>query len=349
MYYDMFVIAYLFFLNLNELLLPMSNINVLDVGSFDVNGNIRDVISLINVKNISYNYTGIDLTEGPNVDVVVSSEYSSWPFSEEEFDVVTSVSALEHDSFFWETFTKMVSLLKDGGLLYLNVPAMFPIHRYPVDNWRLLPDSAGVLVAWAAKHNQYVDLLHSSSIDYYTLMIFRKRKSPHHTDGTRTLNRQLHDHFVPMQRDSIMNIQLMNSFLRNTEVESEEALRLQYARNALYRYFPLPYQLLRDIPSKYTIDSKCRTPHKHQLARPSDHLDRPHYLVPVTISIPTDNITPNTCHFDAQFVLIESDLASEGNLEASIEAMLSSLHIEEAAYVTRLKDWILANKAHYSF
>jgi SAM-dependent methyltransferase len=349
MYYDMFVIAYLFFINLNDLLIHDSELKILDIGSYDVNGNLRDVISLSNFRNVSYNYTGIDMSEGPNVDVVVGPEHTSWPFQPEEFDIVTSVSALEHDSFFWETFTEMVSLLKDGGLLYLNVPAEIPIHRFPVDNWRFFPDAAGVLKAWAAKQNQHVDIIHSSSIDLTTLMIFRKRSFPVLNDATSSFIQQLHDHFVPMQRDGMDNIQLINSFLLNKEVAPEAVLRANHVGLPGYRHFPLPYQLLRDIPSKYTIDSKCRVPHKHQLTQPASHLNEAHYLVPLTINIPTDNMSRNTCSFDAKFVLIERDMLSESQLESSIVAMMDALFIEEKTYITVIKDWVLANRQLYKF
>lgn len=39
-------------------------IKVLDVGSFDVNGTYRDIFSQ------KYDYTGLDMCAGPNVDVV---------------------------------------------------------------------------------------------------------------------------------------------------------------------------------------------------------------------------------------------------------------------------------------
>lgn len=348
MYYDMFVIAYLFFVNLNDLLMHESNLKILDIGSYDVNGNLRDVIALSNFRDVSFNYTGIDMFAGPNVDVVVGPDHTSWPFQTEDFDVITSVSALEHDTFFWETFTKMVSLLKDGGLLYLSVPAESPMHRYPVDNWRFFPDAADVLKAWAAKQNQYVDIIHSSSIDSSTLMIFRKRAFSFLDEATSSIVQQLHDHFVPMQHDGRDNIHLIKSLLLNKEVAPEAEMRAKHASSPGHRHFPLPYQLLRDIPSKHTIDSKCRVPDKHQLTQPASHLKEPHYLVPIAITIPTDNMSKNTCSFDANFVLIERDLLSESHLESSVVAMLNALFLDATNYAA-VKDWVLANRNQYNF
>ena len=42
-----------------------SNIDVLEIGSLDVNGKIRDLL------NFSKKYTGIDLIKGPNVDLIM--------------------------------------------------------------------------------------------------------------------------------------------------------------------------------------------------------------------------------------------------------------------------------------
>jgi len=43
------------------------NLKVLDVGSFDVNGSYRDLFGI--------GYTGLDIIDGPKVDIVTSSVY----------------------------------------------------------------------------------------------------------------------------------------------------------------------------------------------------------------------------------------------------------------------------------
>ena len=44
--------------------------NVLDIGSYNVNGCYRDIFE---TKDI--NYTGLDMEEGPNVDIIPQSTY----------------------------------------------------------------------------------------------------------------------------------------------------------------------------------------------------------------------------------------------------------------------------------
>ena len=132
-------------------------LNILDVGSADVNGNIKDALYTSNFNNLNYNYVGLDMdSNNLNVDVVVEpGQYPlNWPFEKESFDIIISSSCLEHDDYPWETFAHMVEKLKPGGLIYLSLPSKVDIHRYPVDNWRFLPDSAYALAKWANRYNK---------------------------------------------------------------------------------------------------------------------------------------------------------------------------------------------------
>lgn len=81
-------------------------VRVLDVGSLDVNGNNRYLFE-------GCTYVGIDVGEGPNVDVV--SPLHLWP-SVDRFDTIISTECLEHDQYWPETLKKAVELLKSGGL-----------------------------------------------------------------------------------------------------------------------------------------------------------------------------------------------------------------------------------------
>ena len=83
------------------------NCSVLDIGSFDINGNNRYLFE-------DYTYIGLDLGEGKNVDVVCyGHEYKS----KTKFDVIISTEALEHDFYWKETLLNAYKLLKKGGLL----------------------------------------------------------------------------------------------------------------------------------------------------------------------------------------------------------------------------------------
>lgn len=79
---------------------------VLDIGSLDINGNNRYLFS-------NPHYIGIDVGEGPNVDVVcLGHEFKSL----KKFDVVISTECFEHDKYYDKTIINAVQLLKSGGL-----------------------------------------------------------------------------------------------------------------------------------------------------------------------------------------------------------------------------------------
>jgi len=80
---------------------------VLDVGSGDINGNNRFLFE-------NCIYEGNDLIKAPNVTIV--SRTKELTFSENTFDVIVSTECFEHDSEYVESFKKIVSMLKDGGL-----------------------------------------------------------------------------------------------------------------------------------------------------------------------------------------------------------------------------------------
>ncbi len=118
-------------------------LSIYDLGSYDVNGSYRPLF-----KSPNWQYTGIDLVPGPNVDVVLNSPYKiNLPSS--SADVIVSGQAFEHIEFFWLTWLEMVRVLKPQGLIFLLAPSRGPEHRYPVDCWRFYPDSYRALARYA--------------------------------------------------------------------------------------------------------------------------------------------------------------------------------------------------------
>lgn len=84
-------------------------VNVLDIGSLDINGNNRYLFEGYG------SYTGIDVGDGKNVDIVCKGhEFDSGMF---KFDIVISTECFEHDQHWKETITNGIRLLKSGGLL----------------------------------------------------------------------------------------------------------------------------------------------------------------------------------------------------------------------------------------
>jgi len=84
---------------------------VLEVGSCNVNGSVRDHFSDVGT------YIGVDWRAGLDVDLVCLASRMSF---DERFDVVISASMLEHDPEWRLSLVNMVSQLKPDGILMLS-------------------------------------------------------------------------------------------------------------------------------------------------------------------------------------------------------------------------------------
>lgn len=108
--------------------------NVLDVGSYNVNGTFRSLI-----ERRGWGYTGLDIAAGPNVDIVTADPYR-FPLYDASFDVVISGYCMEHVKSVWRWVPELARMLRPGGLLVIITHWQFFEHRYPVDCWRIMPD-----------------------------------------------------------------------------------------------------------------------------------------------------------------------------------------------------------------
>lgn len=88
-----------------------ANTKVLEVGSRNVNGTIRDEFTRCD-------YMGIDLVEGPGVDRVCHA--GDMDGEDKTFDVVVSTEAMEHDGDWPRSLWRMFLCLKPGGLFLLT-------------------------------------------------------------------------------------------------------------------------------------------------------------------------------------------------------------------------------------
>jgi len=118
-------------------------IKILDVGSYDVNGSYKNIFT-----DKKYEYRGLDMTAGSNVDIALKNPYVWSEIATDSFDLVISGQTLEHTEFFWITLSEMVRILKPNGLLCLIVPNGFGEHRYPVDCYRFFTDGLVALTRY---------------------------------------------------------------------------------------------------------------------------------------------------------------------------------------------------------
>jgi SAM-dependent methyltransferase len=138
----------------SEALAKDAVVQVVDVGSQDVNGSLRQVCPQ------QFRYVGVDSTAGPGVDIVLDDPYAL-PFETSSVDIVLSSSCFEHAEMFWLVFLEALRILKPDGLFYLNAPSNGDFHRYPVDCWRFYPDSGRALITWAKRNGIDAALLES--------------------------------------------------------------------------------------------------------------------------------------------------------------------------------------------
>ncbi|MCW2766595.1 MAG: hypothetical protein JWO11_2554 [Nocardioides sp.] len=83
--------------------------SVLEIGAYDVNGSVRHIFAAAG------SYTGVDLVEGPGVDVVSYGHRVA--FLDGAYDVTLSGECFEHDLHWRDTFANMVRGTRPGGLV----------------------------------------------------------------------------------------------------------------------------------------------------------------------------------------------------------------------------------------
>lgn len=136
-------------------------VRILDLGSQNVNGSYKPIFDVS-----GWNYTGVDVAPGKNVDVVLSSPYKWERFSTNSVDVIISGQAFEHIALFWLTILEIRRVLKPDGICCIIAPSSGPEHRYPVDCWRFYPDGLNALAKFAGLETLDVYTQWNDDADY---------------------------------------------------------------------------------------------------------------------------------------------------------------------------------------
>jgi len=84
---------------------------VLEVGSLNVNGSVRDFFH-------ECEYVGSDVASGKDVDIATPGQLLEFPTN--FFDVVISTECFEHNPFWIETFVNMLRMMKRAGMLIVT-------------------------------------------------------------------------------------------------------------------------------------------------------------------------------------------------------------------------------------
>jgi SAM-dependent methyltransferase len=96
----------------------------------------------------SIRYVGMDISEGPNVDVVADAHHMSRVVTD-KFDFIFSIAVFEHLLMPWKVALEMNAVLNDGGQALIISHGAWPLHETPWDFWRFSKE------AWSAIFNMH--------------------------------------------------------------------------------------------------------------------------------------------------------------------------------------------------
>ena len=104
----------------------------IDIGSYNVNGSLRPM-----VEAHGYEYIGVDIREGPGVDLVMDDPYHlPFTLAEAEYNLIVSCSCFEHCVNPWRLMRDVVQVMAPGALLILCAPFNWKYHPHPNDYYR---------------------------------------------------------------------------------------------------------------------------------------------------------------------------------------------------------------------
>lgn len=117
---------------------------VLEVGAYNVNGTLRPILEAWGPSE----YVGVDLMEGPGVDVVCEAERLVEHFGAESFDLVVSTEMVEHVRDWRRVFSNLKRICRPEGLIVITTRSPgYPYHAYPHDFWRYSLDDMQAIFA----------------------------------------------------------------------------------------------------------------------------------------------------------------------------------------------------------
>lgn len=112
--------------------LEVEGMDVLEVGSLDVNGSVRHLVT----SRRPWSYLAVDALPGPGVDRVLDAADLVSTFGTDSFDVVLCCEMLEHAADWHVCVQEMVEVLRPGGVFVVTTRSPGFAYHHPPDHWR---------------------------------------------------------------------------------------------------------------------------------------------------------------------------------------------------------------------
>lgn len=141
---------------LNDNLDKDKKYKILDVGSLCVSGPTITNSYKAFIQSPKWEYKGIDIIKGKNVDIVASNPFK-YPIDSNSYDIVISGQTIEHTKDLDKWFKELYRVLKPGGKICIIGPSSGKIHHQP-DYWRVLPDGMRALLERAGFTNIKIEI-----------------------------------------------------------------------------------------------------------------------------------------------------------------------------------------------
>lgn len=140
---------------------------MLEIGSRNRTGDIRK-----GLLPQDWDYVGLDILEGENVDIVGDAHETSRLLPANSFDAIMSFAVFEHLLMPWKVALEVNKVLKVGAIGLVVAPHTWPLHEEPCDYFRFSRHS------WKALFNKSTGFEILESADGCPAFIVAERLSP---------------------------------------------------------------------------------------------------------------------------------------------------------------------------
>ena len=190
---------------------------VIEIGSFDVNGSMRQYIQ--SLKPLEY--IGIDIVDGPGVDVICNVDYSVEMFGEESFDLIIVNEVLEHVRDWRQAVSNIKRICRRGGKVLITTRSRgFPIHNFPSDYWRYEKEDFSNIFS-----DLEIEMLESDREDTPGVFLFAKKPNDFNENDNENLS--LYSIITGTRKVALNDLDFQNPYYLQSEKRRRFRERIQ--------------------------------------------------------------------------------------------------------------------------